>query len=164
MGLRVRRVGLQRWRARTVLGGHDVGVARLWQGGPVGGGEGAYQHHLNLPLDQRDGDARGASGDVRRYRPGANQHHQLHLLVVVVPLGAAADDRWLLPPSCFFRLHLFVAFDGMLCTGVGDENGRRVCVCVRATLLLQPDFGVFLWWMWLVLRGMQVQVTRNTDF
>ena len=74
------------------------------------------------------------------------------------------DDRWLLPPSCFFRLHLFVAFDGMLCTGVGDENGRRVCVCVRATLLLQPDFGVFLRWMWLVLRGMQVQVTCNTDF
>ena len=25
-----------------------------------------------------------------RYRPGANQHHQLHLLAVVVPLGAAA--------------------------------------------------------------------------
>ena len=37
-------------------------------------------------------------------------------------------------------------------------------MCVRATLLLQPDFGVFLRWMWLVLRGMQVQVTRNTDF
>eukprot|EP01043_Picozoa_sp_COSAG02_P104871 COSAG02_NODE_40878_length_400_cov_1.026578_1_plen_38_part_01 len=38
-----------------------------------------------------------------------------------------------------------------------------MCVCVRATLLLQPDFGVFLRWMWLVLRGMQVQVTCNTD-
>ena len=37
-------------------------------------------------------------------------------------------------------------------------------MCVRATLLLQPDFGVFLRWMWLVLRGMQVQVTCNTDF
>ena len=65
MGLRVRRVGLQRWRARTVLGGHDVGVARLWQGGPVGGGEGAYQHHLKFNLGQLDYDARDVAGDVR---------------------------------------------------------------------------------------------------
>ena len=50
------------------------------------------------------------------------------------------------------------------CAQVWVMRTGGVCVCVRATLLLQPDFGVFLRWMWLVLRGMQVQVTCNTDF
>ena len=55
---------------------------------------------------------------------GAHGHHHLdhlvHLVVLVAQVEDDAlndrealteDDRWLLPPSCFFQLHLFVAFD-----------------------------------------------------
>ena len=50
----------------------------------------ACQHHLNMILGQKEKDARDVAADVRGDMAGAHQHHQLDLLLVVVPLGAAA--------------------------------------------------------------------------
>ena len=53
-------------------------------------GDGACQHQVNRMLGQKEGDARDVAADVRGDMAGAHQHRQLDLLVVVVPLGAAA--------------------------------------------------------------------------
>ena len=67
-----------------------------------------------------------------------------------------AEDRWLLPPLCFFQLHHQVSFDVCFRRHVVRRCVRRergVRVCARATLALQPDFGVFLAPLRPVLRG-----------
>ena len=100
---------------------------------------------------------------------GAHQHHHLdHLIILVAPLeqadfgdatgmeGLTEEDRWLLPPLCFFQLYCQVRFDVCFSWHVVRRCVRRergVRVCARTTLALQPDFGVFLAPLRPVLRG-----------
>ena len=87
-------------------------------------GEGAEQHRLDFCRGSSDGYASEPSGGVRLDVTGTHQHHQLdHLIHLVVPLKQAefgdatgmeeltAEDRWLLPPFCFFQLHRQVRLD-----------------------------------------------------
>ena len=66
------------------------------------------------------------------------------------------EDRWLLPPFRFFQLHRQVWFD----VGFSQHVVRRcvsrerfVRVYARVAMALQPDFGVFLAPLRLVLQG-----------
>ena len=101
---------------------------------------------------------------------GAHRHHHLdHLIILVAPLEQAdfgdatgmeeeltTEDRWLLPPLCFFQLDLYHDFD--VCSNrhvvrrcVSRE--RFVRVYARVAMALQPDFGVFLTRLWLPVSG-----------
>jgi hypothetical protein len=103
---------------------------------------------------RKDEGARDTAADVRLDLAGAHQHHLLvHLVNLVVHLdqvefgdltnmeALTKDDRWLLPPSCFFRLHIFLcirrAFQPACCAQVWVMRKGGVCVSVRATLALQ---------------------------
>ena len=58
----------------------------------IGGGEGAYQHHLKFSLGKKDEDTRDTAADVRLDLAGAHQHLQLEHLVHLVVLVAQVEN------------------------------------------------------------------------
>jgi hypothetical protein len=58
----------------------------------------------------------------------------------------------LLLPTSHFSLHSTRLSAGMLCAGVGDEKGGRVCEC-EGDAGATADFGVCLTTLRLVLQG-----------